>query len=959
MSTLQIQLLRDFQISYQGKPLSGFESPRLRSLLAYLLLHRDAPQSRKHLAFLLWQDSPEAQAHGSLRSLFLRLRKVLPEAGRFIAADTHTLQWRADAPFTLDVDDFEKVAAQTASRAALEKAVNLYRGELLPACYDEWLLPERERLRELYVDSLARLVGLSEEAQEYQTAIGYTRRLLHADPVGEEAYRKLMQLYARTGDRANVVRVYQTCVAVMKRELDAEPGLSTRQLFEQLRDAELPLARPAQTRVQVKPNLPIPLTSFVGRVHELGEIATLFKRARLITLVGVGGGGKTRLAIQAAQGAARGFADGAWFVDFAALSESAAVPEMCAAVFGLREQPGKSATERVAEYLRDKELVLVFDNCEHLLTGCADLAQTILQAAPRVRILATSREPLNLSGEALLNVPPLSLPDPKHVTLEALLQSDAVQLFNARAAFSMPTFTLNQGNLKAVGQICRRLDGIPLAIELAASRIRALTPTQIAARLDDVLTVLTRGSPSGLARHQTMRGVLDWSDALLSAPERALFRRLAVFAGSFSLDAAEQVCRDETGKGREDAGKHSFVLLAPAILDLLSDLIDKSLVTAADAAQSDEARYRLLEPIRQYAREKLRAAGEEEKLHRAHSHYFAHRVQQADAEFYGARQIALLEWMDDEHDNVRAALEWQLRRAQLGDHAAALEGLQTAAGMWWYWDLRGYVREGRARFEPFILLAQALPPSAAVAYAYIMFGQLTMLQGDHEIAVAFPQRALEMGRQLDDERIIMLATQRIAIQRARMPNPEEAIPFIEQALALGRRSQHRHVMYSMLLDLAEIAHLQHDEPRARAAFDEALELIRAQGDQWNLSAILYSIGVYRWNHDDKAALESFRASLNVKLQMNDVRGLAYAFDSLAWVAARSAEPDRAARLFGAADALFERMGARLFPRRQPPHDEAVERARRALGDAVFALDFATGRALSLDDAIQEAFAVAL
>lgn len=951
MSTLQIQLLGDFQIRHQDKPLGGFDSPRLQSLLAYLVLHRDAPQSRKQIAFLLWQDSTEPQAHANLRNLVLRLRKVMPDAERFLSADMQTLQWRGEAPFALDVDDFEK-AAQTKSRSALESAVNLYRGDLLPACYDEWILPERERLRELYVDALAQLVNLTETAHDYQTAIGYGRRLLQADPLGEQAYRKLMELYARLGDRANMVRVYQTCVAVLKRELDAEPSATTRETFERLRDDETVLPRAEATRPQARPSLPLPLTSFVGRSRELGEIRALLERTRLVTLIGVGGAGKTRLAIEAARAAQDVFADGAWFVDLAPLSDAADMASACVAVLGLREKAGTSDLDMLVDYTRDKKLLLVLDNCEHLLTDCAVLARTILLAAARVHIVATSRAPLNLPGEALLNVPPLSLPQVGQLTLETLTRSDAVRLFTTRATFSLPTFTLHQGNLEAVVQICRRLDGIPLAIELAAARIRALTPVQIAARLDDALGVLTRGGAGLPPRHQTMRAALDWSSALLSQYEHILFRRLAVFAGSFTLAAVERICSDgqQTGNAVE--------LAESDILDLLSALIDQSLVTGVEALLTEEARYRLLEPIRQYALEKLRASGEEENMRRAHSHFLATAVRKADEEFYGPRQSALLEWMDNEHDNVRAALEWMTQRARAGDRDTLLEGVTTAASMWWYWDLRGYVREARSYFEPLILLAAELPPSASLAYAYIMFGWLALLQGDRETAFASPERALKIGQELGDEWIIMLAMQRIAIQRARMPNPEEALPIIEQALALGRRFQHRHVMYTMLLDIAEIAHMQGDEARAQAAFQEALGLILAQGDQWNVAAIQYSIGVHEWNHGNaRAALASFRASLDVKLKINDVRGFAYAFDSLAWVSAGQGDAARAARLFGATDALFERMGARLFPRRQHLHDAAVERARSTLGAAAYQMEFERGRVLSLDDAIREALAV--
>ena len=575
MPTLRIQLLGDFRIVYEGKPVAGIASPRLRSLLAFLVLHRDTQQSRKLLACLLWQDSSEAQAHSNLRNLLHRLRRVLPDADRFVLADAHTLRWRSDAPLELDVDEFEQAASHADSIPSLQAAANLYRGALLPACYDEWLLPERERLHELYLDALAQLILLLERACDYRAAIGYARRLLQADPLREEAYRQLMRLYALSGDRADVVRVYQTCVTVLKRELNIEPSLLTHETFEQLRKAEALSERSGATRGKPgKHNLPVPLTSFVGCERELGTIKLLLVHKRLLTLTGAGGCGKTRLAIQVARDIVEAYADGVWFVDLAPLSNPALVSQAVATALGVRERQGQSVTKTVVDYLQSKELWLVLDNCEHLLTACAQLMEVLLRACPRVKILATSRERLNLAGETVRLVPSLSLPDTRRPSWETLASSDAVQLFSERAALVVPTFTLNATNAAAVAQICRRLDGIPLAIELAAACVRMLTPVQIAARLDDALHVLTRGTKSVPPRHQTMRAALDWSYNLLGKKERALFRWLSVFAGGFTLEAAETVCADTGGQG---------VISPHKVFDLLCDLIDKSLVLVSNS----------------------------------------------------------------------------------------------------------------------------------------------------------------------------------------------------------------------------------------------------------------------------------------------------------------------------------------------------------------------------------------
>lgn len=687
--------------------------------------------------------------------------------------------------------------------------------------------------------------------------------------------------------------------------------------------------------------LPTPLTSFIGREREIREVAAALQNARLVTLLGAGGSGKTRLSLAVTSAVLTQFTDG-WFVELAALSDGALVAQTVANAVGVREAENRIATDALIQHLGASRVLLVLDNCEQVIDACARLAHALLLACPQLVILATSREPLKVDGEQTYLVPLLSMPrGNERVPLSELGQYEAIRLFVERARAVNSQFALTEHNAAAITRLCRRLDGIPLAIELAAARTKILSPEQIAERLQDHFLLLKADSRTLLPRHQTLRAAMDWGYELLDAEERALLGRLSVFAGGFDFEAVEAIAPDLP------------------ILETMTCLVEKSLVVVEPHAQKT-ARYRLLETVRQYAHEKLQAAGGEDAVRDAHAAYFVKRIRQADGEFYGPRQIELLDWMDAENDNARSALEWLLHRARAGDTAAALAGLQAAASLWWYWDLRGFVREGRARIEPFISLAEQLPPSAEIAYAYIMFGHVAMLQGDRETAFALPHRALEMGQAIGDDRTIMIATQRIALHQARMPDPISALPTIEKALALGRRFRHLHVMYTMLLDIAEIAHLQGDEERAQACFQEALALIEQAGDRWNLAAIQYSIGVHELNHgNNAAALEAFSESLLVKVGMNDRRGLAYAFDSLAWMAARLDDPARAARLFGATDALFERMGARLFPRRQHLHNEAMAAAWLALGDIVYEAEYARGYALSVDEAVAQALGVSV
>ncbi len=953
MSALQIQLLGDFQIRYQDAPLDGFDAPRLQSLLAYLVLHRDAPQSRKHLAFLLWQDSSEQQAHGNLRNLVHRLKKILPDADRYLSADTQTLQWNSDASFTLDVDEFKiltndqgRTTTHAESVRRLSHAVELYRGDLLPACYDEWLLPERERVREKFVDCLAQLIVLSEAAREYQIAIGYARRLLQADPLSEDAYRKLMNLYAESGDRANVVRVYQTCVAVLKRELDTEPSATTRDLFERLRHQEKIVARAITPRVPPKSNLPVPLTSFIGRTRELAEIRAQLARARLVTLTGVGGGGKTRLAIQAAHEIAADFPDGAWFVDLAPVTNETDIVSTCAAVFGLREQTGMSIDALWFEYARDKTLLLVLDNCEHLHNACAVFAHELLQSAPRVRILATSREPLNVSGEALIGVPPLSLPDAEHPTFEKVAHSDAAQLFIARASFILPTFSLNQSNLQAIAQICRRLDGIPLAIELAAARVRTLSPQQIAARLDDALAVLTRGSSSLPPRQQTMRAVLDWSDALLSQEERVLFRRLSVFSGGFTLEAAEMICGDGALESKRDGEQSSLPhAISPSlILDLLSNLIDKSLVMVNES--DGEMRYRMLEPIREYAREKLAAASESDEIAARHLAYFVELAERAEPEFTGAEQGAWHKRLEAEHDNVRAALSWH---AQTQEHIEMQ--LRLAGAVWRFWYARGHIVEGQKFLTN--ALAQGEPTATpARAKAYAGLGSLAWLRGEYEQCIQGQDQALSINRELGDLPGVALALVNIAGALIHQTKYEKAERYLDESLELARGLKDHLLLTFIWMTKGELARYQGDYANAQAWAQEAYAAATQAQHVQHIALALNNLGLVATRQGNFArAIQLHQESLDMYRTGGEIRFVPECLEGLAAALDAAGDSYKAARLLGASDALRESIALPIPPIDRADYERVLASVRANL-PSDFSSAWAAGRAMTMEQAME-------
>jgi predicted ATPase/DNA-binding CsgD family transcriptional regulator len=569
--------------------------------------------------------------------------------------------------------------------------------------------------------------------------------------------------------------------------------------------------RPATT-------LPAALTSFVGRERELAEVGGLLGRTRLLTLTGAGGVGKTRLALEAARAASEGYSDGVWLVELASLTDPALVPRSVAAALALREQPDRPILDILLTALATRRLLLVLDNCEHLLDACAALADALLRACPDLRILTSSREPLGIAGETIWRVPSLALPDPARPPApEEFARSDAVRLFTERAVAALPSFALTAENAAAVAAICRRLDGIPLALELAAARVRALGVEQIADRLDDACRLLTVGNRAAPPRQRTLRATIDWSHAMLSEPERTLLRRLSVFAGGWTLAAAEAV-----GAGEDIA--------APDVLDLLARLVDKSLVQAEE--RDGEPRYRLLETVRQYAAERLDEAGEGPAARDQHRDYFLALVERAAPALLGPDQAAWLDRIAVELDNLRAALAW------CADHDPR-GGLGLAIRLTYFWRTRCLFAEGRGWLER--LLARSPEPTERRAEALLAVAYLAIHLSDLDAARGALTAALALSRRLG------------------------------QPALIGRSLQ----------QLADIGYFRGDYGLARACLEEALSLLRAATDWRNLAAALYRLGQLQvatgeYERAEASLAESLalqRAVGNIEMTSMVLRGL--------------------------------------------------------------------------------------
>lgn len=726
-------------------------------------------------------------------------------------------------------------------------------------------------------------------------------------------------------------------------------------------------------------NLPHPLTSFIGRQEDIATLEQALATTRLLTLVGAGGCGKTRLALEVAAASLHDRPDGVWWIELAPLSDAALVVQTIAATLHLAETSGESLLDLVIRRLSPAHCLLILDNCEHLVERCAQVAQTLLSACPALTILATSRETLNVAGEAVYAVQTLALPDERGA-IEAIGQADAVRLFTERARAAVPGFALTPQTTAATVAICRRLDGLPLAIELAASRVRVLSPDAIAERLTSSIPLLTGGSRTAPPRQQTLRATLDWSYTLLPEAEARLFQRLAIFAGGFTLAAAEAV----GGAAETDT------------LDLLGRLIDKSLVsverdpaTQNTPSAQGERRYRLLEILRQYGLEKLAASGQMEETRRRHRDYYLHLTQAAELELEGPAQLHWLNRMEQEHDNIRAALRWSIEQAR--DDAAARMG----SGMWRFWLSRGYLGEGR------LWLRQALElvpePSHTRARALLALSILAFLHEGYSVSSADAEEALALFRELGEIRGMGTALLNCGVIWLGNGDYERAIASFEESLPLCAQANYAHgVILSLssmgqaamqlgeyaraqaletesiarareagdsrteagaLTDLGITFYVQGEYAQALRYFDESLAMRRMQGDRGGAAHTLFYLGRVALEQEQAAKARAyFEESFALRLALGDVEGQAAALEGLGALAAQAGDGAIAARCFGGAEAARERVRSPAQGIDRAFSERWMTAARELLGEEAFARELAAGRALAPSVALQSAAA---
>jgi non-specific serine/threonine protein kinase len=707
------------------------------------------------------------------------------------------------------------------------------------------------------------------------------------------------------------------------------PGCGYRFTLEVTDESPTPTVTP-------KHNLPQQLTSFIGREKQIAEVQTLLNKTRLLTLTGSGGCGKTRLSLQVAAGLLDFYEDGVWMVELAALTDPDLVPQTVATDLGLKEELNRSLTQTLTAHLKSKHLLLLLDNAEHLLAACARLADIVLPQCAQVTMLATSREALGIAGELTYRVPSLSMLDPKRdATPESLSNYESAQLFIERALFRMPQFAVTRENAPALASVCYRLDGIPLAIELAAARVRSMSLEELNQRLDHRFGLLTGGSRTAMPRQQTLRSAIDWSYELLSLAEQVLFRRLSVFAGGWTLEAVQALC---AGDGVDE----------DTVLDLLTSLVDKSLLVAEE--RKGATRYRLLEIVRAYARDRLRESGEEAEIQSGHLTYFVALAEEAEPQLTGADQEAWLDRLEAEHDNLRSALAWS---SLAGDGAG---GLRLAGALSWFWYVRGHLREGRGWLSGSLAAARDGQLAAARAKALHGAAVLASEQGDYPAARALHEECLSIRRELGDRRGIAVSLSNLGVVADEQGDNGAARILRQESLAMFRELGDRRGVAGLLSNLGVAAHDHGDYAAARALYEESLAIRRQLGDRLGIAISLNNMGlVAREQGEYAAALALHGEALAIRYELGDRRGIAASLSGLANVALALSEPHRAGRCWGAAERLREEIGAPLPPSERSSYDNKVAAARAASNDdAAFELAWREGRAMTLEQAIEYA-----
>ena len=953
---LEVRLIGKFDIQYDGKSVT-ISSRSAQSLFAYLILNAGTSYRREKLAGMFWPDASEEKARSYLRHELWRIRKAFASITQFdyFLADDIRITFSTSAEYWLDVAAIMTVG-ESDPIDELKNALSVYQGELLPGFYDEWILLEREHLQAVYEQQIARLLEMFHNEKRWREILEWAERWISFGQAPEAAYRALMAAYDVLGEHAKVAVTYERCVKALE-AFGYEPSEETRSLA---------------IRRSSKINIPIPLTSFIGREIELKEIAQLLSKSRLVTLTGTGGVGKTRLAIQVVADVLERFPDGVWFLDLAPLMDPALVSTTLATLLGLRESGEVPVIDLLKKFFGSRTALIIFDNCEHLIEASAQVVHSLLASGKSLKILATSREALRISGEITYRVPSLEVPKvSREDGVQTLENVESVQLFKERVAADSPGFLVNQENVFTIAQICQRLDGIPLAIELAAARTNVLTVEQILTRLNDRFNLLTSGARTALPRQQTLWAAIEWSYSLLSEKERILFRRLAVFTGGWTLEAAEKICSRDGIPPQQ-------------VLDLLFQLIHKSLISVE--MKDGETRYRRLEIIREFAREKLIEATEAGRIQERHLEYFLELAEEAEKELRGLNQVAWMNRLEREHDNLRAALAWCVSKQNTKSALCLLSALS------WAWFIRDHFNEMSNWFNKIRLLPEIARYPVPHARLLNSMAQFFMFMGQSQYAKSLLEESRPVWLSLGSQGETGLAEvlDKLGSLASWGRDYEAAQAFFEQSYKLFARHEYEWGMAFVMCHMGSIAISQGNRAEGQNRYKKSLAKFQALGDKFMIGYVLNGLGhLARYSNDYASAGEYYEQLLETARLLNGRFILADAYYGLAWISLHQGDYraarerfekslglweesgdrpgaiaclagfasvlalmdklEQAACLLGAVETISKTLGV---PRDLDDYDHCVDSMRAKLDQARFAPWWEEGRTMTLEQSIQ-------